>query len=144
MKEKLKVLSAESKTGEFVRFCIVGAIATLIDAGVFYLVIMKASYYVALVSGYLISLIVNYFLTVIWTFKKKPNAGNAIGVLTAHMINLFVVRMGTMYVLVDLLLMNDKVAYIPTVALSVVTNFVIVRFFVCGVKGLKRVIWLRG
>ena len=53
------------------------------------------------------------------------------------MINLFVVRMGTMYVLVDLLLMNDKVAYIPTVALSVVTNFVIVRSFVCGVKGLK-------
>lgn len=98
---------------------------------------MKASYYVALVSGYFISLIVNYFLTVIWTFKKKPNAGNAIGVLIAHMINLFVVRMGTMYVLVDLLLMNDKVAYIPTVALSVVTNFVIVRFFVCGVKGLK-------
>ena len=137
MKERLKVLSAESKTGEFVRFCIVGAIATLIDAGVFYLVIMKASYYVALVSGYFISLIVNYFLTVIWTFKKKPNAGNAIGVLIAHMINLFVVRMGTMYVLVDLLLMNDKVAYIPTVVLSVVTNFVIVRFFVCGVKGLK-------
>ena len=50
MKERLKVLSAESKTGEFVRFCIVGAIATLIDAVVFYLVIMKASYYVALVS----------------------------------------------------------------------------------------------
>ena len=116
--------------GELIRFCIVGTIATSIDAAVFYLVRQIAAYQVALISGYFISLVVNYFLTVIWTFKQIPSVNNAIAVVLAHLFNLFVVRMGVMYLLVEQLSVNDKYAYIPTVILSVATNFIIVRFLV--------------
>ena len=115
---------------EFIRFCIVGAFATLIDAAVFYIVRQFACYQVALVSGYVLSLIVNYFLTVLWTFKQKPTMKNALGVLVAHMINLFVVRMSLMYLFVDLIGINDRIAYVPTLLISMVTNFIVVRFFV--------------
>lgn len=115
---------------EFIRFCIVGAFATLIDAAVFYIVRQFACYQVALVSGYVLSLIVNYFLTVLWTFKQKPNMKNALGVLVAHMINLFVVRMSLMYLFVDIFGINDRIAYVPTLLISMVTNFIVVRFFV--------------
>lgn len=115
---------------EFIRFCIVGAFATLIDAAVFYIVRQFACYQVALVSGYVLSLIVNYFLTVLWTFKQKPTMKNALGVLVAHMINLFVVRMSLMYLFVDMIGINDRIAYVPTLLISMVTNFIFVRFFV--------------
>lgn len=130
MKELFDRIYKCQSFGELFRFCIVGTIATVIDAAVFYLVRQFAVYQVALISGYFISLVVNYFLTVIWTFKQKPSVNNAIAVVLAHLFNLFVVRMGVMYLLVVQLYVNDRYAYIPTVILSVATNFIIVRFLV--------------
>lgn len=123
-----------NRYGEFIRFCIVGVICTGIDAAIFYAVRSFAPYPIALVSGYVLSLIVNYFLTIYWTFRSKPNAKNAIGVVAAHMFNLFVVRMGLMYVFVDILAINDRIAYIPTLMISVVTNFIIVKFVINKLK----------
>lgn len=119
-----------SQMQEFIRFCIVGVVATLIDAAVFYVVRQFASYQVALISGYSVSLIANYFLTVLWTFKQKPSAKNAIGVLAAHAFNLFVVRISLMYLFADMMGFNDRIAYVPTLLISVFTNFLIVRFVV--------------
>lgn len=115
---------------EFVRFCIVGGICTVLDASIFYVVRLFAPYQVALASGYCLSLIVNYFLTIYWTFKKKASAKNALGVVGAHLFNLFVVRMGLMFLFVDCLGMDDKVAYVPTLLISMVTNFIVVKFVV--------------
>lgn len=115
---------------EAVRFCIVGGLCSVIDACIFYVVLLFAPYYVALVCGYCLSLIVNYFLTIYWTFKKTANAKNAIGVIGAHMFNLFVVRMGLMYLFVDCLVVAEQVAFIPTLLISVVTNFIIVKMVV--------------
>lgn len=130
MKELFDRIYKSPSFGELIRFCIVGSIATGIDAAVFYLVRQFAVYQVALISGYFISLVANYFLTVLWTFKQKPSVNNAIAILLAHLFNLFVVRMGVMYLLVEQLSVNDRYAYIPTVILSVATNFIIVRFLV--------------
>lgn len=138
---KTIIVDTYHKYEEFWRFCIVGAICTAIDAAIFYVVSTFASYPVALTSGYVLSLIVNYFLTVCWTFRSKPNAKNAAGVIAAHIINLFVVRMGLMYLFVDVialkghtilghLLTSEQIAYIPTLAISVVTNFIIIKLVI--------------
>ena len=119
---------------EFVRFCIVGAICTAIDSLIFYTVRLFAPYQVALVSGYLLSLIANYYLTIYWTFQSKPNKKNAIGIVAAHLFNLFVVRMGLMYIFVDMMGISDKIAYIPTLLISVLTNFLIIKFVVNKLK----------
>lgn len=115
---------------QFIRFCLVGGMCTGIDAIIFYAVRIIASYPVALTSGYLISLVANYFLTVFWTFHSKPNTRNAIGVVAAHLFNLFVVRMGLMYVFVNMINISDCVAYIPTLIISVITNFLIIKYLV--------------
>ena len=125
-----EIYSGDSKSAEFVRFCIVGVIATALDAGIFYLVRLFAPYQVALVSGYCLSLIVNYLLTIYWTFKKKPTTGNLVGVIAAHMFNLFVVRMSLMWIFVNIMEIPDRIAYIPTLLISMVTNFLVVRFAV--------------
>lgn len=125
-----EIYNSDPKVGEFIRFCIVGVIATALDAGIFYLVRMFASYQIALVSGYCLSLTVNYLLTIYWTFKKKPSTSNLVGVIAAHMFNLFVVRMSLMWIFVDVAGIPDRIAYVPTLLISMVTNFLVVRFAV--------------
>lgn len=117
-------------SNEFFRFCIVGGICTLIDAGIFYSVRLFAVYQVALVSGYVLSLVVNYFLTVLWTFKTKPSALNAVAVVGAHLFNLFVVRMGLMHCFTIGLHINDRIAYVPTLIISIITNYLIIKFLI--------------
>lgn len=115
---------------EFVRFCIVGGFCTFLDAAIFYTVRKFAPYQISLVSGYILSLIVNYFLTVYWTFNTKASIKNAIGVVSAHIFNLFVIRMGLMWIFVNRTGITDRVAYIPTLIISVITNFLIIRFVI--------------
>lgn len=134
LKNKINILY---KTyGEFIRFCIVGIICTLLDACIFYCVRLFATYPVSLVCGYLLSLIVNYFLTVYWTFSAKSTFRNLIGIILAHVFNLFIVRMGLMYIFVDILDIHDRIAYIPTLLISMITNFLIIR---CIVKKSKSI-----
>lgn len=122
------------KHQKFFRFCIVGAFSTLLDASIFYLVRMVASYTIALVTGYCTSLIFNYILTVYWTFQTKASIGNAVGIVMAHLFNVFVVRLGLMHLLIEVFMLEDRIAYIPTLMISVVTNFVIIEFVVNKLK----------
>ncbi len=124
-----KYLQTE-KIKEFLRFCVVGVLCTLIDAGIFYLMQIWCSYQISLVSGYLLSLIVNYYLTIYWTFASRPLVGNTIGFLVAHVFNLFVVRMGLMYLFVEICGISDKIAFLPTITISVISNFLILRVII--------------
>ena len=119
---------------QFIRFCVVGLICTLIDAAIYYTVLKFASYRIALVAGYLLSLTVNYFLTIFWTFKTRPSKTNALGVFFAHLLNLFVVRMGLMGLFVGIIGLTEQLAYLPTLAISMITNFIILRFLIKHTK----------
>lgn len=118
------------KIREFVRFCTVGIFCTILDTCIYYSFLLFASYQVSLVCGYCISLVFNYFLTVYWTFNKKANAKNGIGVVCTHLFNLFVVRMGSMYLLINYLGISEQWAFIPTLFISTICNFLLVRLVV--------------
>ena len=115
---------------EFIRFSVVGVICTALDFVIYYTIILFAPYQVALTAGYLLSLTVNYYLTIYWTFQSKPNKGNAVGIVSAHLFNLFIVRMGLMYFFVNTIGMSERIAYVPTLCISVVINFFLIRFVV--------------
>lgn len=128
--DKIKDIVKQEQTRQFIRFCIVGGTCAIIDAIVFYIVRLFAPYQIALISGYLISLCANYILTIYWTFKTTPSAHNFIGIIGAHMFNLFVVRMGLMWLFVEVFKWDDSIAYIPMAAISAVTNFLVIRTIV--------------
>ena len=131
---KVKRIVNKDETRQFVRFCIVGSICFLIDAAVYYVVRRFAPYQVALVSSYLVSLCFNYFLTIYWTFKTTPSIQNLVGVIGAHLFNLFVVREGLMWLFVEVFEIDDSIAYIPMAIISAVTNFLVIRFVVRKAK----------
>ena len=124
---KIKALLSQKEMQQFIRFCIVGGTCALIDAAIFYVVRLFAPYQVALVSGYLISLCVNYLLTVYWTFRTESSVLNLVGIVGAHMFNLFVVRMGLMMLFVEILGLKDSIAYLPMAVISAVTNYLVIR-----------------
>ena len=129
-RDMLKMVANCQRLREFIRFCIVGTISSGIDAIVFYTVNTFTVYQVALILGYLTGLIFNYIFTIYWTFGQKPSTMNAVGVVSAHLINLFIIRMGLMWLFVSSLDMSEKIAFIPTMIISVIANYLMVRFAV--------------
>lgn len=115
---------------QFIRFCIVGAFATLLDAALFYMFRQWMSYQASMVLSYTICLLLNMVLTLRWTFRRKFSLRNVMGVMWAHLFNLFVVRYKLMKLFVVTLKMSDRLAYLPTLGISVVVNFLIIRAIV--------------
>ena len=111
----------------FIRFCLVGALATAVDACLFYLLRLWLPYLVAMMMSYTSSLCLNIVLTLLWTFNVSINIRNAVCVAGAHLFNLFVVRFGLMVFFVGTLHIDDTVAFLPTLGISVLTNFLIIK-----------------
>lgn len=125
---KIDMIIDKAKKNEFLRFCCVGCIAAAIDVAVFNIFKFFAIYQICVVMGFVISWLCNYFLSARWTFREKPTKQNFVGMLIAHLVNLLVVRMGLMYLLVDVLGINERIAYVPTLVIAAVTSFIMVRF----------------
>ena len=111
---------------QFVRFIIVGCICTMTDMVLFYVLRMFVPYQPAMIVGYLTSLTINYLLTVYWTFGTQASIMNLVGIVLVHLFNLFVVRMGLMYVFVRQMAMDDRVAFVPTLVISSLVVFFMV------------------
>lgn len=118
------------KIREFFKFCLVGLLCTAIDASVFYILVGNIGYKISMICGFCVSIIVNYLLNILWAFQTKPNWQNAIGVFSAHCFNIFIVRMTLMWIFINLIFLTEEQAFIPTIILSVITNFIIVRFII--------------
>lgn len=130
MINKLTADNRRRNLAEFIRFCVVGVIATGIDAALFYAAKTIVPYQAALVIGYLMSLTVNYYLTTKWTFKVRQTWTNLLGIISVHLVNLFVVRMGLMFFFVQQLGLNSNVAYVPMLIISVLFSFIAIKFII--------------
>lgn len=72
---------------EFVRFAIVGIIATAIHYGVYYILQWFIYVNIAYTIGYIVSFIANFYLSAYFTFGRKPSWGKALGFGGAHLFN---------------------------------------------------------
>ena len=81
------------KIQEFIRFCIIGVVATLIHYGIYYAIIkgfqiekelwINAAYTI----GYVISWCCNLWLSAHYTFKTTVNVKRGVGFAVSHGIN---------------------------------------------------------
>lgn len=93
MKRLLKTItSSDDRRAEFLRFCIVGGIATLLHYAI-YLLLQKtimtrgAWLSVAYTLGYGLSLVANFFLTTYFTFRSNASTARAAGFGLSHVVN---------------------------------------------------------
>lgn len=111
---------------EFLRFCIVGVLATAINYGVYYLCLNFTNPTVAYTLGYAISFICNFFLTAKFTFKKKATAKKGVGFAFSHLVN-YGLQVGCLNLFLWIGL-GAKIAPIPVWCICIPVNFLLVRF----------------
>lgn len=114
------------KYKEFIRFAIVGILATAIHYGIylgFNLIMMS---WLAYSIGYGISFLCNFYLSSVFTFKAKVSIKKGIGFGISHGINYLL-----HIILLSLFLklgIKEEIAPIPVFAIAIPVNFILVRF----------------
>ena len=120
----------QDKIMEFLRYVIVGTIATGIHYGIYALLLIPDNSLiwsnVAYTIGYILSFIANFYLTSYYTFKTKPSWAKLGGMIGAHAINY-----GMHILLLNIFLLlgvPEKLAPIPVFCIVIPVNFILVRF----------------
>lgn len=122
-----------SKLLEFVRFCIVGCIALLVQYALYCLGLRfigdhNLSYFLS----YLFSAIVNFTLTLRYTFKVSFSYRKVVGFVLSHAFNLvFQVFLLNLFIRLGA---EDWLAPWPVYLIAVPTNFVLVRLAMKSIK----------
>ena len=115
------------QTREFVRFCIVGVIATAIHYGIYLLFNLWINVNLAYTIGYIISLCCNLLLTAYFTFHQKITKLRIGGFALSHAVN-YLLHM----LLLNLFLWlgcSNVIAPIPVYCIAVPIKFILVRYF---------------
>ena len=112
----------------WIRFGMVGAAATVIHYGVYYLLMqLGMRYSFAYALGYGISLCFNFWATGRFTFRTSLSARKGTLFLLSHGIN-FVLHMSLLELFVRVAGINPKIAPIFVYLIAVPVNFLLVRF----------------
>lgn len=118
-------MEISAKQKEFIRFCVVGGLATGIHYGIYLLLNKVMNTTIAFSIGYIISFFANFLLSNYFTFKTKPSAKKGFGFAGSHLIN-YVLQVGFL----NLFLyagIPENIAPLPVYAIIIPINFVLVR-----------------
>ncbi len=112
---------------EIIRFGLVGALATALHYGIYYLLwrYVSLNENVAYTAGYVLSFIANFYLTAYFTFRSHPSWKRAGGFGGAHLVN-YLLHM----CLLNLFLwlgVPEEWAPLPVFAIAIPVNFLLVR-----------------
>lgn len=112
---------------EVVRFGIVGAVATLLQYGLYVLLNRLVHPTLANTIAYALSFVFNYVASTRYTFQVKSTARRGMGFAFSHLIN-YTLQTATLALMLWLGLPKD-LALIPVFAICVPINFILVRYF---------------
>lgn len=113
-------------SAEFIRFAVVGVIATGIHYGLYLLLDLFIPANPAYAAGYAVSFVFNYLLSALFTFRRKASLANGVGFGFSHLVN-FALHMLLLNAFL-LLGVKESLAPIPVYCICVPVNFILVRF----------------
>lgn len=111
---------------EFIRFGMVGVLATALHYGVYFLLQPHINVNMAYTAGYLAGFIANVYLTSYFTFATRLSWGKAVGMGGANVANYLLHTF-----LLNLFLhigVPKELAPLPVFAIAIPSNFILVRF----------------
>ena len=119
--------SQRQKLGEVIRFAIVGGVATLIQYGVYLVMLHWTSTWIANTIAYIVSFLFNFWGSTRFTFRVKANAKRGAGFAVSHIVN-YIMQMATLTLFIWVGV-PKQFAPIPMFVICVPANFLLVRFF---------------
>lgn len=120
------VFENRRKWFEFIRFCLVGGVASGLHYGIYYLLQPYMNLNIAYTTGYLISLVCNFFLTAYLTFRSIPTARKALGFGGSHLLN-YLIHI-SLFNLLLYLGVSKELAPVFVLGVAIPTNFLILRW----------------
>lgn len=113
------------KSKEFIRFGLVGVLATSLNYGIYLLLIIHLSINTSYTIGYILSFALNFLFTAHFTFKTKPSLKKGIGFGISHLIN-YGLQLSLLNLFIQLHI-SKSIAPIPVYLIAVPINFLLVR-----------------
>ena len=116
---------------EFLRFCLVGVIATGFHYGVYALLLLlfdtdyKIITNISYTIGYLISWFLNFIMTTYFTFRSNISFRKGVGFAVCHLIN-YLLHIGFLNLFLWIGI-SEKIAPIPVYCCVIPINFLLVR-----------------
>ena len=111
---------------ELIRFGLVGALATALHYGIYYVLwrFAHANESIAYTVGYALSFVANFYLTAYFTFRSRPSWRRAGGFGGAHLVN-YLLHIS----LLNLFLwLGVPEAWAPAPVFAIPVNFLLVRW----------------
>lgn len=126
-----RLLGADDRRIEFIRFCMVGGVATVLHYGIYLLLlhtVMKKGIWldVAYTIGYCTSLVCNFFMTTYFTFRSHASVKRATGFGFSHFVN-YMLHMVLFNVFIHLGV-NEKLAPAFVLMIAVPVNYTLLHF----------------
>lgn len=115
-----------NRYGEFIRFGIVGILATAIHYGIYIVLNYIMPLWIAYSLGYGLSFLCNFYLSSVFTFKSKTSVKKGVGFGISHAIN-YLLHISLLSLLLKLGI-NEQLAPIPVFAIVIPINFLLIRF----------------
>lgn len=122
----MKQLRYNILTIEFVRFGIVGVIATLIHYIIYWLLLNYLSATISYTIGYAFSFLCNFWLSSKFTFKTKATIKRGIGFGFSHFIN-YCLQIVVLNISLQIGI-AEEIAPIPVYCICIPINFLLVRY----------------
>lgn len=120
-----KLLSGTNKKGEFIRFIVVGTLATAILYGIYYPLckIMHPNF--AYTIGFVFSFIANFLLTSYYTFREKPTWRKGVGFAFQQGLN-YLFQIGFLNLFLSLHIPKEWAPF-PVFIVILPINFILLR-----------------
>jgi putative flippase GtrA len=124
--------------GRIVRFGLVGVVNTLTYYGFYLLLGRVLPYFAAHVLAFVLSMIGSYFLSCYFTFRVKPSWKTFLLFPLSAASNFVITSVG-LWLLVELLHVNETIAPLLAAAVAVPITFVVAQFIFHGKGGFSPV-----
>ncbi len=111
---------------QFIRFLIVGTLATAVLYAVYYGLNYVLNHNIAYTIGFVISFLVNYLMTTLYTFKSKLSFKKFLG-FGVQQISNYVFQIGFLNFFLWLG-MSEKLAPLPVFVIILPINYLLLRF----------------
>ena len=122
----IRKLSSRQSAREFVRFALVGVIATAIHYLLYFVLQKTMNAGMAYTIGYAVSFVANFLLTSVFTFKVKATIKKGVGFGAAHLCN-YLLQMALLYVMLNIGIPRS-IAPFPVYCIALPVNFLMVRY----------------
>lgn len=121
-------------SAQFIRFCIVGLIATTISYLTFYIAIeyFSINYLIANIIAFVFGISSGYPLNRAWTFSAKEHKHKHTKIFPYLCVYLFSLLLSLIFlrIVVEYAKIDPKIAFILSIGLTTCTNFIGTKFFV--------------